>query len=290
MPLSFTLPLFEEKPLLVRDKVFTILTTTFPLSLIQILNKIKLEYKDAPSFQAVRKAVLELVAAKVLIKIDKKFSLSTTWILNLTKYASLLHKQYFTQNNKNIKIEVGSNVTVYTFSRLIDLDFVWNSIIREHFLSHPKPPKRITYEGTHFWFMIVTLAQELELMKEMLNKGITLAYLCYSKTPLDLWAVKQYTQVGVCCLSKDLPLEFSPTYNIGVYGNLIISTIYPVELIKKMDAFFQKNKKIEQVNMEELYTLVTSLHKIQLTVIHDPVLAKNKSEAVFKFFDKNYFH
>src|SRR3989338_10714435 len=127
MPVSFSLPLFEGKPTSVRDKVFTVLSLKFLLSLIELLNEVKKQYNVSVSFQAVRKAVLELVHANVLVKEGKKFAINTQWILNLTKYAGMLQRQYFTspESKTKTKVEVGPNVAVYTFSRLLDMDFVW---------------------------------------------------------------------------------------------------------------------------------------------------------------------
>ena len=284
MPISFTLPLFEGKPVSVRDKVFTVLTLKFPLSLIEILNEVKKQYNVSVSFQAVRKAVLELVDAKVLVKDGKKFAINTQWILNLTKYAGMLQRQYFTspESKTKTKVEVGPNVAVYTFPRLLDMDFVWNSIVREHFASKPEPPKFITYEAAHLWFVVVTLAQETELMKELYEQGIALYYICRGKSLLDLWTVKHYNEIGVHCKQLQMPKDFTPGYNIGVYGNLVISTTYPAETARKMDVFFKKYKKIEDASLAEIYEVVHEPMSVTITVINDPVLAKNIRENVMK--------
>lgn len=286
MPISFTLPLLEGKPISVRDRVFTVLTTKFPLSLIELLNEIKRQYRASVSFQAVRKAVLELVQAKVLIKEGKKFALSTDWIINLTRYAGMLHRQYFSSpgSKTRTKVDVGPNVTVYTFSRLLDMDFVWNSVIREHLASKPEPPKFITFEAAHFWFVVVTLAQETELLKEMMENGVKLYYLCYGGTPLDEWTVRHYNKIGVRCTSLPRPKGFVQGYNIGVYGDLVCYTTHPKEIADRMDALFKKYKRIEDVDLDELYAIVTMPSTIELTVIKNPVLARNVRESVLKKF------
>ena len=284
MPVSFTLPMFEGKPASVRDKVFTVLALKFPLSLIEILNEVKKQYNVSVSFQAVRKAVLELVHANVLVKEGKKFAINTQWILNLTKYTGMLQRQYFTspESKTKTKVEVGPNVAVYTFSRLLDMDFVWNSIIREHFASKPEPPKVITFEAAHYWFVVVTLAQETELMKELHSQDIQLYYICRGKSLLDRWTVKHYNEVGVHCKQLPMPKDFTLGYNIGVYGNLVVYTTHSPETARKMDAFFKKYKKIEEASLAEIFQIVNEPMSVTLTVINDPVLAKNIRENVMK--------
>ena len=120
MPVSFTLPLFEGKPKAVKDMVFSVLMTKFPLSLIELLNELKKRYNISVSFQSVRKAALQLVEEKVFLKDGKKFSVSKDWILSISKLANMLQKEYFTAagSEAKTKVEVGPNVTVYTFKRL----------------------------------------------------------------------------------------------------------------------------------------------------------------------------
>lgn len=285
MPITFTLPLLEDKHRSVKDMVFTILTTTYPLSLIELLNALKKQYAVSVSFQAVRKAALELVTANVLVKEGKTFSLNREWILEAVKFTQMLQRQYFNKApQEKIKIAVGPNVTVYTFSRLVDLDAVWNSIIRDHFASDPAAPKHITFESLHFWFVIVTLAQETELMKEMIHKGIRLHYLCYGNTALDQWAVNHYNEIGVHCKQLPKPKDFVNGYNLGVYGNLIIKTTHPKVIADKMECFFRKYKKIENTRLAEITEIVTQQTELQLTVIKDQMLAQSIRNSVLSHF------
>ncbi len=281
MPVTFTLPLEGENPTSVKDMVFSVLTREYPRSLIELLNTVKSQYAVSVSFQSVRKAVLQLVNARVLVKEGKKFAINREWILDATKFVGLLQKKYFSKpESKETKIQVGPNVTVYTFSSLLDMDATWNDIMRQHFASKPEPPKFITFEAVHFWFVIVTLAQETELIKEMLGKGIKLYYACYGHTPLDTWTVKHYNDLGVTCKMLAKQKEFTEGHNIGVYGDLVIHTTHPKSTTEKMNRFFKKYKRIEEVRLSEITDIVSEEVNVKLTVIKDPLLAKTVRENV----------
>ncbi len=285
MPVSFTLPLFEGKPSSLKDKIFTVLVTKFPLSLIQILNALKDMYAVAPSFQAVRKAVLELVDAKVLSKNGKLFSISKDWILGLSQYSTMLQKQYFMTSKTHgaKKIEIGPNVTVFSFSNLLDLDTFSNSIILEQFAKKTQKPKYMIYEAAHFWFVVVSLAQETALVKEILEKGVKIYYLCKRDTELDRWTIKHYQDIGINCKfmqSKDFPLG----YTIGVYDELVMCVTHPPEIASALDKFFQEHKSVEKADLTKLFEIVKMPCEMKLTVIKDSVLANTVRENILKNF------
>lgn len=287
MPVSFTLPLFEEKPTSVKDMVFTVLTTEFPLSLIELLNIIKKRYHVSISFQAVRKAVLQLVEAKVLVKKGKKFSINREWILGLTKFGNILQKQYFAKPEAEgtTKIEVGPNVAVYTIPRLVDMDTIWRNIMQDNFASlKPCIPKVITFQAVHFWWVLVNLAQETELMKGLNKQGIKSYFVCYGNTPLDKWTAKYYNDLGISCKILSRPKDFINGHNIGVYGDLIIQATHPENTARKIEEFFKRYERIEDARLSELMEIVTEQINIKMTVIRDPMLTKTIRENVLSKF------
>ena len=63
MVIKLTLPLNKEDT--VKDIVFTILTKEYPLKIIEITNIIRKRYGKSLTFQAVRKALLELIEENI---------------------------------------------------------------------------------------------------------------------------------------------------------------------------------------------------------------------------------
>lgn len=283
MPVTFTLPLFEQKPSTVKDMVFSILMTDFPLSLIQLLNHTKSRYGVSVTFQAVRDAVLQLMRAKVLIKEGKHYSINREWILEAHRFVDSLEKTYFKkQDSVKNKIEVGQNMSVYTFPNLLTMDRVWNDIITDNFASNPNQPKIMTFESMHFWWVIVTLAQETALMRETIEKGIKHFYICYGNTPLDAWAVKHYNEIGLKSIMLPKPKDFIEGNNIGAYGDLIIQTMYSKQTAEKITSFFRRYKRIEDIKLNELIDVVNEQTNEQLSVIKDSLLAKTMRERVIR--------
>ena len=282
MVLPLTLPTLNN-PSSTKDRVFIILSSQYPLSLIEISNKIKKTFNISVSFQSVRKAVLQLEEEKVLVKEGKKFSFNKDWILSFIKFGNILQKHYFSTNKSSSRLEIGSNVTEYTLNSLVDLDYIWNGLIRKA-LSDKNSPKIITFKAVHFWFLIATLAQETELMKEMIKKRIKLYYICYGKTSLDKWTVDMYKQIGVHCISKPKPKGFKDGLNIGTYGDYIIQTEHPKEITNKINSFFSRCKKIEDASLTSITDIVTMKKEIVLQSIYNPVIAESIRKEVINEF------
>ena len=74
--LTLVIPEINHKPTNTKDAVISILTTDWPLSLKQIFYNIKKSYGYSSSYQAVYKAVKELLEGRVLLSKDKKYIIS----------------------------------------------------------------------------------------------------------------------------------------------------------------------------------------------------------------------
>ena len=92
MSLPLTIPILNN-PQSTKDRVFIILSKKYPLSLIELKNQIRKTFKTEVSFQSVRKATLQLVKEKVLVKEGKKFSFNKEWIVSFIKFGNILQKQ-----------------------------------------------------------------------------------------------------------------------------------------------------------------------------------------------------
>ncbi len=280
MSLPLTIPILNN-PKTTKDRVFVILSAKYPLSLTQLRNQIINSFDGSVSFQSVRKAVLQLVDEGVLVKDGKKFSFSKDWIISFIKFGNILQKHYFSANKSRSKIEIGSDVTEYNLDSLLDLDFIWNGLIKKA-LEEEVAPKIITFKATHFWFLISTLAQETELIKSLLKKGVKLYYICYGKTALDEWTVNMYRQIGIHCIRKDRPKSFPEGLNIGTYGDYLIQSLHPDKITKRISRFFKSCKSPQDASLTEITSIVTQKADFKLQSIHNPLVAKGVREEIIR--------
>src|SRR3989344_9251249 len=91
MTLQITLPFGREDN--VKNLVFSILTKEHPLKIIELTNFIRKRYGKSVTFQAVRKAILQLVEENVLLRKDNQFSINKEWVVNSKKQLDSLYEE-----------------------------------------------------------------------------------------------------------------------------------------------------------------------------------------------------
>ena len=72
----------------VKNLVFSILTKEYPLKIIDLTNFIRKRYGKSVTFQAVRKALIQLVSDGVLIKEGTSFQINKNWVFESKKVLS----------------------------------------------------------------------------------------------------------------------------------------------------------------------------------------------------------
>jgi len=280
MALRTSLPFGKKEG--VKDLVFTILSKEYPLRLIQLTNFIKKRYGKSVTFQAVRKAVLELTSEEVLIKREDKFSINKKWVLEIKTMLGEL----FGDLNKNLTTpkdvhSVSEDVSVFTFHSLNELMKFWQDLIDDWFANFKEGDHNINcYQAAHAWEGLLHLDREKELMGQLKKKGILSYILSKGNTPLDRNIRKFYKSIGIIVAINSSMSSFDKSYYVGTYGNLVVQTQYPEEIVKNLDHFFRKNKTIEDLDLKELSDIVNKKVGIKLTVIKNLAMAKQINKSI----------
>mgnify|MGYP001602550764 CR=1 FL=1 len=280
MKLQITLPLGSKQS--VKNLVFTILSHEYPLKLIQLTNFIRKRYGKAVTFQAVRKAVLELVNEDVLIKQNNEFSINKEWVKESKKVIDSLYEIIYEQKTLPKKVDsIGNEVSVFTFSSLNEMMKFWEDLINDWLGNFKKGDYNINcWEGAHMWEGLLHSDAEKNMMEKLKGKGIKSYVLCTSNSILDKILLKFYKQIGITGLISKSTSHFDKSYYVGTYGDLIVQTQYSEQLVKELDTFFKKNKKLEDLNLKELSDIVNKKLEIKLSVIRNLSMAKQINQSI----------
>ncbi len=118
------------------------------------------------------------------------------------------------------------------------------------------------------------------MMEKLKDKGIKSYVLFTSNTPLDKIVLSFYRNTGVKGIIGESSSSFDKSYYVGTYGDLVVQTQYPEQLVKALDIFFRKNKKLEDLNLKELSDIVNEKLEIKLSVIRNLAMAKQLNQSI----------
>lgn len=280
MTIRITLPLGKDDS--IKNLVFSILTKEYPLKIIELTNLIRKRYGRAVTFQAVRKAILELVNEGILTRKEKEFSINKQWAFETKKeldqiYLGLTKEKITPKNIDSIKGEV----SVFTFDSLSEMMKFWQNIIDDWFENFKSGNPNINaYQGAHGWEGLLYADKEKNTMGILKKKGIKSYALSIGNTPLDKYIWKFYSSIGLKVGFSHSTSTFDKSYYVATYGETIVQSHYPKEIVEEMDKYFKKNKTLKNLNLQELSDIVNKKIKIQLTVIKNLAMAKQINKSI----------
>ena len=285
MTLQIVLPFGKKKG--VKDLVFSILTKEYPLRLIELTNYIRKRYGKSVTFQAVRKAVLELLEEKVLITEGTGYKINKEWVKETKAVVDRIYSDIYEEQSVSPKIEsIEGEITVFTVHSLNEMMRFWQSLIADWFKQYKEtPPKLNVYQAAHSWEALIHLEKEREVMSKLKEKGIKSYALYTSNTPLDKSIKRFYESIGLKVVLKPSVKHFDRGYYVGTYSDMILQVRCPPELAKRLDNFFKKNKSLEDFDLQELSAITSKKELIKITVIKNAEMAKQINKSILSEMD-----
>jgi len=265
----------------VRDLVFTILTKEYPLKLIQLTNFIRKRYGKMVTFQAVRKATLQLVSEKILIHNKEGFIINKDWVKESKQIIDKLYEEINQDKIRTTQDSIKGEVSVFSFNSLNEMMKFWQNLIQRWEDNLKKgEPKINCYQAAHVWEGLLHLDKEREIMSKLKKKGITSYILSTGNTLLDKNIQRFYKKIGIKMIINPSSSSFDKSYYVGTYGELIVQTQYPDEIVKELDLFFKRNHNLKEFDLEELSEIVNKKREIKLTVINNMAMAKQINNSI----------
>ncbi|MCK5107845.1 MAG: hypothetical protein KAQ83_03900 [Nanoarchaeota archaeon] len=266
----------------VKNLVFSILSKEYPLKIIQLTNYIKKRYAKSVTFQGVRCAIMELVLEGVLIKEDNKYLINKQWVFESKKCLDELYQTLQLKKKLPKKMDsINGEISVFTFNSINELTKFWQEIMNDWINKSDRDNKEFTcYQAAHLWEGLLHLEKEKDLLIQIQKKKIKSVILSTGNSPLDQYMRRFYSKLGVKVFINSSLSSFDKSYYVGVYGDLVLQTEYPIKIVKALDLFFKKNTSIEDLDLNKLSDIVNEKIETKLIVIKNPTMAKQISKSI----------
>lgn len=241
MVFNLVVPEIENKPKNTKDTIISILTTEWPLTLRGIYFKIKKKYGYSSSYQAVYKAVKELVDAEVLLAKDKKYEININWIKELQSFTDIVETNYYAkerlqglsgiQDSKHM-----GDIIVLNFETIFDAEKYLYYFMKLGLSKRTNDS--ICYLMNNEWRPIYYLRAEYNYYKKFREKGHKFYFLCSGDSMLEGYCGKFYKEIGINFkMSKE-----KITNDILVFGDYFINIYIPEEIkIKLKKGLYKKD-------------------------------------------------
>ena len=283
--IELSIPQAGEETKASKDIVFSILRQQQPLSAIQIVNISRRQYNVGLTYQAITKAINALVEQQVLIKEERLYRINKTWLMQLKSTVDELLMNYDTGKQKTSFSTdfTKDKYASYTLANLFDLDNFWNDILI-HLASNLQPSEHRSFVGhVHYsWWLFINLGQETRLFESFIKKKINCYNLSICKTPLNRWAQKSYSDLGLKFKVGTEKPEIKEMVDVNVVGDSVIQVHYPKKIVKLLVQFYEKYDKIEEISSRELTKIVHTQCEIKFTVFQNSEIAKSLREQYLK--------
>ena len=227
-----------------KNTIIELLSNTWPLSMKQIHTTLTKKQNRSITYQAVHKAIKELLEQDILFKKEQKYRLNINWIRSIKAFCSNMENSYLKQ-----MIKKENNHSTITVNCLWDLyKFILNSFSEDTFKSEKKS---ICVHSEYVWISPIGTENEWSELKTFLQHKKMLV-LIHSNTPLDKFLKKSWENTG---MKYKLGVETENSklmMDLFIIGEYLIQIYYPSEFVTLSKQMYKDAKTIADFSMDSL--------------------------------------
>lgn len=255
-----------------KDQIISILSQEFPLSAKQIFNQISKDSGNI-SYQAVHKALLELLSSKVVEKKGNDYLLSMQWVDSLQGSLDGIRAKYL---SLSAELPEQSNLL---FESITELDSFLIKLFLKVLSSRADKPV-LCLQWSHFW---MPLFEKEDYLKSRELGKFTRAY-CVSKgdTVIDKWCSNFWNKNKI---KSETGHKVALVSDIIAFEDLVIQVFYPPSIRKELDLVYNGTKRISDLNVDDFFEKVFQKKtKIPVVINRNQQIADQIKEQTISFF------
>ncbi len=264
--------LFQNEPHDAKAQVVKILSKSWPLTAKQLHSKIAAEIGVKPlTYQAVHKALGELLDEGVVSKAPDGYSLSFDWIDGLSRFSDELKSSY---SKAGSGMPAGQSVLFFDSTAEVD-DFLV-SFAQKVF--DPKD-KVLALQWCHFWIPLFLKRETYLRLKEVVSLSDSYA-ITPADTPLDRWCADYWRKNSK--LKHRFGVKEATSTDTIVYKDFVVRVYYPLEFKRALDRVYNSAPKMSDFDVDSFYEAVfMKKAKVPVAIIRNQQLADQlKKETI----------
>ena len=262
-----------------KEKIISILSSTWPLTAKKIFLELKSEFNFSGSYQAVHKLLVELQREGIVEKTLQGFHLDKNWIENLSNFIQTLKKSY--EQNIPLKNNELNGIAHLKFNSFIEFArFLINDFYANTSLN---PEKKV---AACFWSHSYPAIGVGELEHENLKKilSYTTHYaICRNNTVADRFFSDYLEKLGKKSVNG---VDFSVKNDTFVHGDYVLQAFFPPKMNTDFDNLFAEIKEIDDLNLQKIFNFtVDKKYGIEIIIFKNKEFAdtlRTEAEKIYK--------
>jgi hypothetical protein len=267
-----------------KEKIIDILIYDWPLSLRKIYYILK-KRGSKITYQAVHKAVRQLLEEGKLRKSPEGFAINLDWIKQVHDQTDIIRVNYFSKKRSFLAGSEGrkESIQTFVFDNWFDLEkYIY--YLQKSTLKKFSDKRSICIHHNHEWRPLFYLRAEYNWISTLRKEGYKLYTICAGKTVVDQWSKKFYEKIGNKVLTG---VKLNSPAEIIVFGDLVIEVYIPFELLDSLNKYFSKLKSIDDVDYELLISdIFNKKADIKAVINHDSRLSDEIRKHLTSHFNK----
>mgnify|MGYP001571696364 CR=1 FL=1 len=231
-------------------------------ALMEILDRSSQKYTK----QALYAALRQLIKDDVVVKHRGRYSLNTTWILQLQSFVHDAARQYdVVQGGSEILSLTDGESVSYVFTNSHTLDTFWGHA-QNVLLEHTAPSEAVYAYDPHYWFVIAHQDTERTLLKHIVESKRQFLMAVGGTNALDKLIAKEFD--GTYSQYAYVPQNSDNTQYVSTIGPYIISVELDQKIADRVENLFKTATASTSTVVSELRSLlsVRSKNKIKITL------------------------
>jgi len=258
----------------VKEIIIEILSEKHPLSIKEIHNIIKKDYRKNISYQAVYKAIHELIDKKIISKKEKVYSLNSYYIEKLNALVSKLNFNY--KKEKDIFKELSEkNFIIRKLNSQYEMAFFILEILKT-----AKKKEILTLVWPVVW-PTLTIPEIFLSLKEI-GKKIKSYCVCSSNCFLDGRFAKYWENLG---MNLKLGVKIESMFEIFVLRDLVILIYQPPDVRVRKHRYLSILKKMTLMEKDKIFLeVLKEKTEIYAFIIKNQLFADKLRQEIMNYF------
>jgi len=248
-----------------KDLILSILVKNWPISAHKIYNKVI--QRKSVTYKTVHKALQELRASRIIVKKEQGYLLDLKWLHTLKGFANVAEKYYY-KKSEFFKLMALTDENTYAIAK----QFKTMADLNDFMLDYVEEERESAYSiSNHLWFPIFHNKRVIEHANKLALYGKKLNAVCGGRTPVDRYCVNYLKSVGGNAVFGK---QASRNISFDVFGDNIVQTLYPDDIVRKIDSTYEKHGRLESIATPEFFNeTLLKRTKIPVVIVQSKTMA-----------------